>query len=196
MVLCEASRASSTKTRIETCGHVREWPCRRHQEQVPRKQGLKLYEQPTHSVSHNHQEQVPRKQGLKPVGTFVNDPAGEPSRASRASSTKTRIETRPPARQHSEVCSSRASSTKTRIETMPLWSHRRIPRTIKSKFHENKDWNLADRCQTIGWVSHQEQVPRKQGLKLMGMMDELIWDGPSRASSTKTRIETKQMTLY
>jgi len=62
-----SSRASSTKTRIETGQRepVHHWH-RYHQEQVPRKQGLK------HVVEHRgwrpncHQEQVPRKQGLKP----------------------------------------------------------------------------------------------------------------------------------
>ena len=36
---------------------------------------------------------------------------------------------------------------------------------IKSKFHENKDWNYEDRGLQRRDVPHQEQVPRKQGLK-------------------------------
>jgi len=61
------SRASSTKTRIETIhveSHLRN--LLDHQEQVPRKQGLKL---PPPlilpAIDPSHQEQVPRKQGLK-----------------------------------------------------------------------------------------------------------------------------------
>jgi len=38
----------------------------KHQEQVPRKQGLKLIPIPAREVISCHQEQVPRKQGLKP----------------------------------------------------------------------------------------------------------------------------------
>jgi len=36
---------------------------------------------------------------------------------------------------------SRASSTKTRIETFGWWALETACRAIKSKFHENKDWN-------------------------------------------------------
>ena len=61
------SRASSTKTRIETPHLINIQTCYKlHQEQVPRKQGLK----PNHTedgrgIDTPHQEQVPRKQGLK-----------------------------------------------------------------------------------------------------------------------------------
>jgi len=61
-----------------------------HQEQVPRKQGLKPLRLTMIIYRLKHQEQVPRKQGLKPsVGAGVTS---KPS-TSRASSTKTRIET-------------------------------------------------------------------------------------------------------
>ena len=86
-----------------------------HQEQVPRKQGLKLQICTLRIRRHRHQEQVPRKQGLK-----------HPDIAKYAAVQE----------------SSRASSTKTRIET--------------------KNRGSADR--TV--AQHQEQVPRKQGLKL------------------------------
>ncbi len=87
------SRASSTKTRIETS--------------AARQEGV-FYSA--------HQEQVPRKQGLKHIDFF----------------SKT------------EKCkSSRASSTKTRIETAWYSWQQRLPSRIKSKFHENKDWNIC-----------------------------------------------------
>ena len=61
---------------------------------------------------------------------------------------------------------SRASSTKTRIETSYL---------------------LRARPEHPG---HQEQVPRKQGLKHVAVSEFDFDFRPSRASSTKTRIET------
>ena len=158
---------------------------------------------------------------------------------------------------------SRASSTKTRIETSKITNHSCHMWGIKSKFHENKDWNLFHPYQSVreqldikskfhenkDWNSkcilygacdpsikskfhenkdwnnniifctklyfiHQEQVPRKQGLKLFiinGILcicyhqeqvprkqglkhstNQTIKKGckASRASSTKTRIET------
>ena len=88
--LRRASRTSSTKTRIETnqlhplcrCPHrhqeqvprkqglkhlpaLEPAPWMEHQEQVPRKQGLKQLHRHASNHSHQHQEQVPRKQGLK-----------------------------------------------------------------------------------------------------------------------------------
>ena len=137
-------------------------PLNMHQEQVPRKQGLKPGDDTTLSWSKGlHQEQVPRKQGLKPRGVqgiglkpeasrasstktrietaLYTHPPSQNDFASRASSTKTRIETwllHTTSRQHGP---SRASSTKTRIETltgsMPIYAIA----NIKSKFHENKD---------------------------------------------------------
>ena len=231
------SRASSTKTRIETQDQAgcqaallaikskfhenKDWNFRLqidwwlydwHQEQVPRKQGLKLTPDrwnpnmvhssrasstktriETHEKTRvdppgsQHQEQVPRKQGLKleirvyVVGGIL---------ASRASSTKTRIETH-------NLCSStsRLVIIKSKFHENKDWNRYFLQLDyrslfIKSKFHENKDWNkeIAQEEMAVRW--HQEQVPRKQGLK------PVLWAGiypgleTSRASSTKTRIET------
>ena len=160
-----------------------------HQEQVPRKQGLKPNRKHHHRKWLAHQEQVPRKQGLKPP---------MPSFTAIALSW-----------------ASRASSTKTRIETWSNPDHWYMQTNIKSKFHENKDWNLDDALTLYEICTHQEQVPRKQGLKLLenkpGLCQAIyhqeqvprkqglkhrsvticdLKDGPSRASSTKTRIET------
>ena len=87
------------------------------------------------------------------------------SRPSRASSTKTRIETKGPTAPEYRGQTSRASSTKTRIETIKYNSRR---------------------CS----CKHQEQVPRKQGLKLFAPQRIDLGHLASRASSTKTRIET------
>ena len=59
--------------------------------------------------------------------------------ASRASSTKTRIETRVVSLDIETTGSSRASSTKTRIETQVATDQQLPDQAIKSKFHENKD---------------------------------------------------------
>ena len=210
----EASRASSTKTRIETCTGEH-----------------------SGTFTGAHQEQVPRKQGLKQTTVAKHAARVGPS---RASSTKTRIETgtRPATEYTTE--SSRASSTKTRIETMieggcTLGNYRhqeQVPRkqglkpwsctfggslatSIKSKFHENKDWNsISEACKSPKYFSsrasstktrietcildtiqctqvyHQEQVPRKQGLKPKLQVYSTVHIFTSRASSTKTRIET------
>ena len=142
-LLKSASRASSTKTRIETyslwhksCFH--QW----HQEQVPRKQGLK----PKHHRLQASQMVIKSKfHENKDWNAIQSYPA------------------------HSHQTTSRASSTKTRIETNPSSSDRRTGR-------------------------HQEQVPRKQGLKPVNT--GAAWteaDEASRASSTKTRIETEIM---
>ncbi len=161
-----------------------------HQEQVPRKQGLKQAYTKNGSIdAPEHQEQVPRKQGLKPVSGLVSLLNFW---ASRASSTKTRIETSCP------------------LRSSPPY----LP--IKSKFHENKDWNGSVLLCLIVVAEHQEQVPRKQGLKLIAVLGDdndvghqeqvprkqglkLIqwpWNfwavDTSRASSTKTRIETER----
>ena len=61
---------------------------------------------------------------------------------------------------------SRASSTKTRIETPACWQTWCPIPGIKSKFHENKDWNNTYLFFIYCEITHQEQVPRKQGLKL------------------------------
>ena len=138
-----SSRASSTKTRIET----REiWRILRedgyHQEQVPRKQGLKLREKSIHIQNAlEHQEQVPRKQGLK--------------------------------QQYSALVDG-------------------FEANIKSKFHENKDWNLSAR----GWGMPVSRSSRASSTKTRIETFLLLWllrlNLSSRASSTKTRIETQK----
>ena len=87
-----------------------------HQEQVPRKQGLKPIDTLIFGAVPEHQEQVPRKQGLK------QDVNPKP------------------------------------VKTISA---------IKSKFHENKDWNWIWNQWSQYKTNHQEQVPRKQGLKLL-----------------------------
>ena len=186
--ITHTSRASSTKTRIETAvrvlgtGHATA-----HQEQVPRKQGLKLEHRVTILEGVAHQEQVPRKQGLK---LLTPGKGRETSHSSRASSTKTRIETTVPNLPLFASSTSRASSTKTRIETQASWRcdiHRilhqeQVPRKQGLKLH------------LCPWIEaqhrHQEQVPRKQGLKLFPGVPHRQSVSSSRASSTKTRIET------
>ena len=163
-----------------------------------------------------HQEQVPRKQGLKPGVSKMFTVA---DLASRASSTKTRIETSICQIEEATITTSRASSTKTSIETcqtFPFWI---IWSVIKSKFHENKDWNLSfwdvffspnssrasstktriETClsETSSSVqTHQEQVPRKQGLKRRIIAGSRLFQKASRASSTKTRIETSDLRVF
>ena len=169
------------------------------------------------ATSPPHQEQVPRKHGLKPTRHVLPH---FHLWTSRASSTKTRIETRVSTRASHPypgwTHSSRASSTKTRIETQlggsSDWSwathQEQVPRKqglkhfyvevsarllgiiIKSKFHENKDWNFIITPTLFIPPYHQEQVPRKQGLKHNHNYVHTKYYNPSRASSTKTRIET------
>jgi len=69
------SRASSTKTRIETICRAWYQGLDEHQEQVPRKQGLKLDGQSLPDIGIEHQEQVPRKQGLKPLIFYLSGAA-------------------------------------------------------------------------------------------------------------------------
>ena len=119
------------------------------------------------ATSPPHQEQVPRKQGLKPTRHVLPH---FHLWTSRASSTKTRIETRVSTRASHPypgwTHSSRASSTKTRIETQlggsSDWSwathQEQVPRKQGLKHLLGRDHNLAR-------SRHQEQVPRKQGLK-------------------------------
>ena len=99
---------------------------------------------------------------------------------------------------------SRASSTKTRIETgSTLHPHTHLPVIeskfhenkdwnvyfffgeissvilIESKFHENKDWNLRSRGLLGPSRPDREQVPRKQGLKhkqVMAISGHLLED--------------------
>ena len=239
-VVLPSSRASSTKTRIETENFLaRNSAAFRHQEQVPRKQGLKLKYKRLDNKKDNHQEQVPRKQGLKPLTAAY--PAIEMC-TSRASSTKTRIETRRIQKHFINKLPIKSKFHENKdwndLIYLPLTSSSPIKSKfhenkdwnsiigspynetiiIKSKFHENKDWNYIGRRNHKSLdldVEHQEQVPRKQGLKLtwgrkFGASDLVIkskfhenkdWNSKrgkrvpgrassSRASSTKTRIET------
>ncbi len=132
------SRASSTKTRIETRRKFEQCDVfGGHQEQVPRKQGLKPLNSSEDGFHLRHQEQVPRKQGLKQDCSR----ALSPGKASRASSTKTRIETTIPPR-------------------WGVWAERhqeQVPRKQGLK----PDFAQCLYCHLF----HQEQVPRKQGLK-------------------------------
>ncbi len=135
------SRATSTKTRIETFHNIRiSSDCLPVQEQHPLKQGLKLSICFLSYPSSNVQEQHPLKQGLKHSCCWYSRNI---SSGSRATSTKTRIETyqnlcmknlkqtvqeQHPLKQGLKqkmremldklVTGSRATSTKTRIETM------------------------------------------------------------------------------
>ena len=182
------SRASSTKTRIETLSakgealagrdikskfhENKDWnmplisdqlPPGGHQEQVPRKQGLKLNVLIPCFSRFAHQEQVPRKQGLKPT-SMGHSPF------------------------HLDIKSKfHENKDWNSIAGARSWE---VSVSIKSKFHENKDWN--ELFLTWLWmpVWHQEQVPRKQGLKLTVRTGYMIGRDSSRASSTKTRIET------
>ena len=134
-----SSRASSTKTRIETPGPWTWSEPRSHQEQVPRKQGLKRDWRAVGGDGCAHQEQVPRKQGLKLSFLVVHLSAWH---ASRASSTKTRIETGPQRAERLEEL-----YIKSKFHENKDWNN--VPKSskfmlvdIKSKFHENKDWNI------------------------------------------------------
>ena len=62
---------------------------------------------------------------------------------------------------------SRASSTKTRIETIKVGRNWGGPMMFKSEFHENKDWNDEEDDAKMSDMDVQERVPRKQGLKLL-----------------------------
>jgi len=108
-----------------------------HQEQVPRKQGLKQISKRRDQISSRHQEQVPRKQGLKPEPGDLVRLVVEPS---RASSTKTRIETvpieelGPCTARHQEQVPRKQGLKRSPDEVVGAASS-----DIKSKFHENKD---------------------------------------------------------
>ena len=131
--------------------------------------------------------QVPRKQGLKHncIGSGTTAVAASP----RASSTKTRIETKRHGHHLEHRGSPRASSTKTRIETL-LWH---VPCFVGSgpRASSTKTRIETLTCAVTGLCNDvRGQVPRKQGLKprsCHGIGKSYV--GP-RASSTKTRIET------
>ena len=63
---------------------------------------------------------------------------------------------------------------------------------FKSEFHENKDWNYCTKMSGFSAFKVQERVPRKQGLKHEKDLARDPRIQSSRASSTKTRIETDQ----
>ncbi len=132
--------------------------------------------------------QVPRKQGLK---RYTHDGTEEGRKHPRASSKKTRIETVSSVWHRSGQGDPRASSKKTRIETLKAWIMvlRGIP--SEGKFQENKDWNSVH-----NWAQNQAhnirgQVPRKQGLKRWYRRHGSARRMHPRASSKKTRIETR-----
>ena len=184
-----------------------------HQEQVPRKQGLKqLFLLVLFSVI-LHQEQVPRKQGLKHLvfdflnGWYVHIKSKfhenkdwnkdvqktnqHPWFASRASSTKTRIETRTLERFHPDLVyiKSKFHENKDWNETyISFFNHLK---NIKSKFHENKDWN-ASTGSTASFsliIKSKFHENKDWNCKLWSHW-VWVWRSSSRASSTKTRIET------
>ena len=212
--ILKTSRASSTKTRIETNFQMSHVSHNGHQEQVPRKQGLKP--DPPYELAFMGKNIKSKFHENKDWNHFIARFSAR-IRTSRASSTKTRIETRSyvgqkntrihqeqvPRKQGLKLGSiscgqadqetSRASSTKTRIETYGRWGGNPQRVRIKSKFHENKDWNSSTQPIKQRDCPHQEQVPRKQGLKHQLCEGGGNPQGASRASSTKTRIETKRL---
>ena len=140
-------------------------------------------------MSQKVQERVPRKQGLKPEDAygFVYM-----SSCSRASSTKTRIET---TWSHTlrEFCrrqSSRASSTKTRIETTGFDADLLDGNHVQERVPRKQGLKRSSIPMAESPHAVQERVPRKQGLKHFTSNMHLICIHSSRASSTKTRIET------
>ena len=132
----------------------------------------------------------------------------------RATSTKTRIETRKLSIGYSCGCCPRATSTKTRIETINAITHSssyytvrgRLPRKQGLKHHFKSPLTIAlqgpratstkTRIETrlsglsgeVGGV--RGRLPRKQGLKLIPLRLEPLALNRPRATSTKTRIET------
>ena len=107
-----------------------------HQEQVPRKQGLKLGVQHDPFGGTVHQEQVPRKQGLKQcIGISIQTGKKHQEQVPRKQGLKPNMFLGILLYIHP----SRASSTKTRIETTISCTNQLYNTIIKSKFHENKD---------------------------------------------------------
>jgi len=185
------SRASSTKTRIETPSQLQQRPSHwTDREQVPRKQGLKHPIEPRTVAEFKIESKFHENKDWNLVWCRLHTTR---RLWSRASSTKTRIET--PIHKHPDLSGclrSRASSTKTRIETIFPMMGISILLMIESKFHENKDWNLEnDSSRDLDATRDREQVPRKQGLKQMTAQSSTTARSGSRASSTKTRIETR-----
>ena len=182
------SRASSTKTRIET-----DWPYDHsrphfaHQEQVPRKQGLKLLIMNSgDELDGNIKSKFHENKDWNLQREICPGQATQPS--SRASSTKTRIETPLEDHPYYKSQTSRASSTKTRIETqignpflLQILQHQeQVPRKQGLK-HSVLRSNLE------AHIRHQEQVPRKQGLKriVVRSIDALQLDIKSKFHENK-----------
>ena len=157
-------RASSTKTRIETCLCFQgRCDYTRVRGQVPQKQGLKPWEEYPHLTEQQVRGQVPQKQGLKLVtGSY----SGYSSIGPRASSTKTRIET---------------ATTLDAVMPKPI-----VRGQVPQK--QGLKPTVGIRWQPVHGV--RGQVPQKQGLKRPSMAFLTCSKESPRASSTKTRIET------
>ena len=131
----------------------------------------------------------PTKQGLKPHS--INTAHALPT-PYRATSNKTRIETK-----HTVLAITlgppyRATSNKTRIETLPtLTGHQTTVLFLQSYIQQNKDWNKIVKTKSNAIILLTELHPTKQGLKPIIK----CFYGPRfesyRATSNKTRIETK-----
>ena len=133
-----------------------------HQEQVPRKQGLKHSLHTGRETRAVHQEQVPRKQGLKldpPVSPVY--PISHQEQVPRKQGLKLLFDVM----ELKVIRSSRASSTKTRIETS---NHYHSAAYYNHQEQVPRKQGLKQKQIAVGIKkadSHQEQVPRKQGLK-------------------------------
>ena len=108
------------------------------------------------------QERHPREQGLKPqVGPLLSPLTF----SSRATSTRTRIETRGSYCVQNPGCRSRATSTRTRIETVSL---RRVPGAVVCSRATSTRTRIETNKYGIPIVPNddvQERHPREQGLK-------------------------------
>jgi len=86
----------------------------------------------------------------------------------------------------------RASSKKTRIETLHDQQQGPSADTIRGQVPRKQGLKLLVDLRTSRWVAFiRGQVPRKQGLKLGSEPPVLAIDKNPRASSKKTRIETR-----
>ena len=137
-------------------------------------------------------ERHPREQGLKHRAEGA-DP--DPDHGSRATSTRTRIETCLPryGADHGPT-SSRATSTRTRIETprqcsehTPIWTKCSRATSTRTRIETRK---LAQHPEYLPMVP--ERHPREQGLKHSNTDTLIETLQGSRATSTRTRIETQR----
>ncbi len=131
--------------------------------QVPRKQGLKLHHRGLEHRILSLRGQVPRKQGLKLL--VANAFAPKP-------------------------IASRASSTKTRIETNKYNPKYPVAEGLRGQVPRKQGLKPVPWFQILEPSSLRGQVPRKQGLKLLNVHLSPSFRRCPRASSTKTRIET------